>query len=54
MKISENQRKIVYEMRFAWPPLPPPMNENESVNDFDIYPPPPTPWWTNEHNERRG
>ncbi len=31
-------------------PLPPPMNENESVNDFDIYP----PWWTNEHNERRG
>ncbi len=40
MKISENQWKIVYEMRFALPP-PSPMNENESVNDFDIYPTPP-------------
>ncbi len=48
MKIRENKLKIVYEMRFAWP-YPSPMNENESVNDVDIYP---TPlWWATEHNK---
>ncbi len=41
MKITEKTCTKRVPNEICLTTLPPPMNENESVNDFDIYTPPP-------------